>query len=754
MRIRKTKKMNRILIGLAALIFMTSNATGQISQGGEPYQWDIKDVERFDVDFQEFGELDMDLIGLQDAIGDAEKDTPFRFGIEHDVAFSKENSGSWTELENGDKIWRLGVKAADASSFSFLFDRFVLHKGAELFIWNSERTEFLGSFNYKNNKKAGVLPVSLLHSEAVVIEYLVPAGVGEGELSLGMVVQGYRAIINQYEDVERGPYGNSGACNINVNCPEGTDWQIEKKSVALIIDGGSAACTGALVNNTANDGTPYFLTANHCLGNPSNWIYLFNHESANCTGSSGPTLQTISSGDLVASNGGSDFALIELSSAPPASYEVQYVGWDRSDDESVTASTSIHHPSGDVMKICFDEDNPYHANQGGAAVWYIDEWEDGVTEPGSSGSPLFDQNHRIIGQLYGGYAACSGSVNNGQADWYGRFGVSWDGNSPETRLKDWLDPQNVSPLVLDGWPEGAVQYANDASVSINNEIDGVLCQTTIYPTATIFNNGEENLTEAVVTVQLNGNTLEQVNWTGSLGSNQSAVVNLSPQALENGENTLQVSVESEGDENESNNSSSFTFNAVTIENPSVFQLNLLLDDYPEETTWDVSDGNTVLASGGPYGNLDDGALVVEEFCLPEGCFVFTIYDEVGDGICCDYGEGSYTIENQLNVEVASSNGEFDSEETQDFCASVNNVNEAENTSLQFFPNPTSDRLTVIMEEDNSMITVYDISGRTVIQVMNSFSGILELETEHLTCGTYVLNVSSKRGASRGVFLKE
>ena len=744
--------MNRVLIGLAALVFITSNATGQISQGGEPYQWDIKDVERFNVDFQEFGELDMNLIGLQDAIGDAEKDTPFRFGIEHDVAFSKENSGSWAELDNGDKIWRLGVKAVDATSISFLFDRFVLHKGAELFIWNSARTEFLGSFSFKNNKKAGVFPVSLLHSDAVVIEYLVPAGVDEGELSLGMVVQGYRAIINQYEDEERGPYGNSGACNINVNCPEGADWQIEKKSVALIIDGGNASCTGALVNNTANDGTPYFLTANHCLGNPNTWVYLFNHEATNCNGSSGPTLQTISSGDLVASNGGSDFALIELSSAPPASYEVQYVGWDRSDDESVTASTSIHHPSGDVMKICFDEDNPYHANQGGAAVWYIDEWEDGVTEPGSSGSPLFDQNHRIIGQLYGGYAACSGEVNNGEADWYGRFGVSWDGDSPETRLKDWLDPQNVSPSVLDGWPEGAVQYANDASVSINNEIEGVLCQSTIYPTATIFNNGEENLTEAVVTVQLNGNTLEQVNWSGSLGSSQSAVVNLSPQELQNGENIFQVTVESEDDENESNNSSSVTFDAVTIENPSVFQLNLTLDEYPEETTWEVSDGATVLASGGPYSV--EGALVVEEFCLPEGCFVFTIYDEASDGLCCDYGEGSYTIENQLNVEVASSNGEFTSEETQDFCASVTNVNENENTSVQFFPNPTSGRLTVMLDEANSMITVYDISGRKVIQVMNSASGILELDTENLTCGTYVLSVSSKRGDSRGVFLKE
>ena len=52
-------------------------------------------------------------------------------------------------------------------------------------------------------------------------------------------------------------------------------------------------------------------------------------------------------------------------------------------------------------------------------------WEDGVTEPGSSGSPSFDQNHRIIGQLYGGAAACSGSVNNGAYDYYGRMDVSW-----------------------------------------------------------------------------------------------------------------------------------------------------------------------------------------------------------------------------------------------------------------------------------------------------------------------------------------
>ena len=110
------------------------------------------------------------------------------------------------------------------------------------------------------------------------------------------------------------PFGNSGACNINVNCPEGDDWQVENQSVALIVSGGFAACSGAMVNNTANDGTPYFLTANHCLGSPNSWTYYFNHESATCSGSTGPTNNSISGGTLLVADGGSDVALIELSS--------------------------------------------------------------------------------------------------------------------------------------------------------------------------------------------------------------------------------------------------------------------------------------------------------------------------------------------------------------------------------------------------------------------------------------------------------
>ena len=104
------------------------------------------------------------------------------------------------------------------------------------------------------------------------------------------------------------------------------------------------------MNNTAQDGTPYFLTANHCLGNPNSWVYYFNHESSTCDGNSGPTNQSISGGTLLVNSGASDVALIELSSTPPASYDVEYAGWDAT-GATPTSAVGIHHPSGDLKRF-------------------------------------------------------------------------------------------------------------------------------------------------------------------------------------------------------------------------------------------------------------------------------------------------------------------------------------------------------------------------------------------------------------------
>src|SRR5690606_33774993 len=112
---------------------------------------------------------------------------------------------------------------------------------------------------------------------------------------------------------------------------------------------------GALINNVNEDGTPYFLTANHCLGNgTTTWIFYFNYNSPQCSpNQDGPLNQSIAGCTLLASKPGSDMALLELSSTPPSNYNVYYSGWDRSGNFP-TSQVGIHHPSGDVKKICFD----------------------------------------------------------------------------------------------------------------------------------------------------------------------------------------------------------------------------------------------------------------------------------------------------------------------------------------------------------------------------------------------------------------
>jgi lysyl endopeptidase len=721
-----------------ALGMVGGSAFSQVSQGGEPYMWPEKDMARFAVEELYFPGLDMESIQAYDAVADQYKETPYRFGIGIPVDLSPENSGEWETLDNGSRVWRLAIECEAATSISFFFDNYRIPKGGKLFVYNWDRTEFLGSFDHRNNHEQNALAVGLLNSDKIVIEYMEPAQVaGLAQLHISEIVHGYRAILNKFEDPERGPFGSSGACNINVNCPEGDLWQVEKRSVALIVESGFALCTGSLVNNTANDGTPYFLTANHCLGgNVASWVFYFNHESANCVGNTGPTNQSVSGAVIRASNGGSDFALLELNSTPPENYNVQYVGWDNSDALTVTAATGIHHPSGDVKKICFEEDAPYHQSTGGAAVWWVDQWEDGVTEGGSSGSPLFDQNHRVIGQLYGGASACAGNVNNGQFDYYGRFGVSWDnGNNAATRLRDWLDPGNTGVTFIDGYPEGSVSYALDAAVTAPQDLDGTtICGSQISPAFKIRNMGTDNLTSVTVNYEINGND-GSFNWTGNLAQGEQADVSLPVLNLQNGSNTLVISLSNPNagtDENPNNNTATSNFTAFSGDT-YLFTLEIVLDDYGSETSWELrNSSNTLVYEGGPYADGADGQLVEQELCLVEDCYSLTFFDAWGDGMCCEFGNGGYTMLNQNSIFLFNG-GQFGESEENEFCVDPTSILEnSTNFEFSVYPNPSEDGVLNLKWNSNSqnaaLVEVFDATGRLVKsdQFMNAGAAILNL----------------------------
>jgi hypothetical protein len=380
-----------------------------------------------------------------------------------------QNNGQWTVLPNGGRIWQAAIQSPGALNMSVNFNGFLLPPGSRLQLYNNDHTDITATFTSMQNRSNNQLGTWFVEGDTIWIEYYQPPSVyGSANLQVASVIHGYRmGKVNTLVEGDRG-LNDSGVCNYDVNCPIGPDFDeqknLVKKAVALLNLGNGYLCSAALVNNANNDKTPFLLTANHCLDNsdPSLWSIRFNWVSPNpvCgTGENSGDIQTnftMSGAELKANNNFSDFALVQLYDKIPNSWDVAFAGWDNSDANPLF-EVGIHHPNGDIMKICRDDSGAEKVDANGTQVWLIgggshgtgNGWEIGTTESGSSGSPLFDNNGRIIGQLYAGESACDGLNSNHDYDIYGRFGVSWNaGTSPQTRLKDWLDPDNTGQTTM------------------------------------------------------------------------------------------------------------------------------------------------------------------------------------------------------------------------------------------------------------------------------------------------------------------
>ncbi len=605
-------------------------------------------------------------------------------------------TGRWDDTKGG-RIWQITYSAPQALTMNVYFNEFHLAEGATVHVYASDGSAYDGAYTSSNNQPDKLLSTIPMATNSITVEFFEPSEVqGQSDLIIGHVVQGYREIagfIKSRMDQSKALNG-SGPCNYDTKCadlpgnPFGSpgEWDGPIRSVTMMLQNGSAICSAALVNNTANDGTPYVLSANHCgTTNGGGRAFLFGWESPTAVcgsygnSSNGPTVNQINGATLRANRGGSDFALWEMNSTPPLSYNVYYAGWDRSGN-APTGATGIHHPSGDVKKICRESDAPYMSSAGGAQVWWVDDWDYGVTEPGSSGSPLFDQNQRIIGQLYGGTAACSGTNNNGKYDYYGRFNVSWNtGGSASTQLKNWLDPAGTNPPYIDGYDPNAPSLALDAGIMGVNGLEGTYCnQTDFTPSVVLRNYGSTTLTSAALSSLLNGAPSGSVSWTGSLASGASIEVNM-PAISVSASDAYHYEVAASNpnggtDENTSNDVATADFN-VSL-NGTEANLALTFDCWSNETSWDIKNSiGGIVHSGGGYSGGTGGQTINESFCLSEGCYTFTIYDSYGDGMYgSQYGScgfnGNYSITDGLGgtlVEMTAPNADFGSQASHTFC---------------------------------------------------------------------------------------
>lgn len=318
---------------------------------------------------------------------------------------------------------------------------------------------------------------AVITGDTLTLEYYQPKGVKESPvIELSGVYYGYRTM----PSLRR--IRSASACEVDVNCSEGNNWTNEKRAVTSILLKGSDANyigSGALVMNTSLDYKPYVLTAYHVLkelnydavsnSDMSLSVFYWNYELDECSGgtasyltTTGATLQANpASTDYVAAG---DFALLLLKQDPRflADYTPYYLGWDRSASYGA-GGVSIHHPRGDVKKIstysCVPTITDYYninnENTSGSYLrvnWIETENGHGIVEPGSSGSPLINNNHKLIGQLTAKSELLS-CANPNLPCISGRFYTSWTGNgssSPYRRLKDWLDPLGTNQTTISG----------------------------------------------------------------------------------------------------------------------------------------------------------------------------------------------------------------------------------------------------------------------------------------------------------------
>ena len=676
---------------LFLLVFtsISLNLFAQVTNFGLPLGWKGK-LNTRNIPIETMAGFNQELISTQDEVNDKTKENPWRFGYKYPVDFNLENSGVWKNLPNGDKIWQLIIESRNALTINLLFENFNLPKGAFLYLYDIHKTNRVGAYTHKNNRYDGELGTELVHGDKIIVEYVEPNNVDfRGTFTITNIIHGYRSIGPIQDTLER-TLNSSGDCNIDVNCPLGEGWENEIRSVALIIVGGNAVCTGALINNTCDDGTPYFLTANHCLGGSTgSWAFRFNWESppgtescattSNSTDPGPPYDQTANGATTLLNSTSADYALLEidnLSLTDAQNWNCFFAGWDATDLTTVTQATGIHHPSGDLKKICREDDAPYHSNVGGAGVWYIDEWEDGVTEPGSSGSPLFDQNHRIIGQLYGGLAACSGTVDNNEYDYYGRLGIAWNNG-----LSNYLAPSSCGETTVnDGWDPNAPTLPDDAGISgISSPVDAY-CVGSFDAEITLRNYGTNNLTSVIIYYNIDDDSSLIYNWTGNLLPNETQSIIFPEINTSSGFHTFNVytTLPNGNDDSNTNNDALSSSYSATIGGQDIL-VELNTDCWGSEITWVIEDENSnVLASGGPYQDIVGGEYISQLICLSSNCYNFTINDTYGDGMfgsqwnSCDV-DGDYTVTNlnsgEIMAEVIAESADYGDQETNNFCVS-------------------------------------------------------------------------------------
>lgn len=466
---------------LAALL-----SFAQDEQANLPYSFRHQNIS-MNIDNVTMPAIDRDAL-LKEDEANSDKSTPYRVGVGFSLGTTTKNAGRLDETADSGKLWRIQYRSENAYMVYLVFDHFNIPENAELYVYSPDHEQVYGPYTNKDVQSTGRFESDNIIGDELIVEYYEPANARyEGEFEIAAFMHIYKNILHTQDD-SKGPYGDAeGNCHLDVACPEVQPWRDNVRSVVFILMSArvvdenthqegwmTALCSGAMINNVRMDKTPYVLSANHCVSDVNQtYKFYFNYQTNECGGTSGTSKRFANGGKIIARSNesanpytASDFLLLKITGyiSPTYSDSIVFAGWDRSGAASV--GVGIHHPHGDWKKASFPSRVVNVTNGSYANKFFVVSWMNnpnkGVTEQGSSGSPLFNARHRIIGTLTGGSSYCY--YVNGTDD-YGKFSYHWLNNGAtldENKLQPWLDPDNTGAIVLDG-----MTYSGEVIVGID-----------------------------------------------------------------------------------------------------------------------------------------------------------------------------------------------------------------------------------------------------------------------------------------------
>ncbi|WP_019989739.1 putative Ig domain-containing protein [Rudanella lutea] len=423
----------------------------------------------------EAGAVDVARLKAEDEI-DQKAGKPLRIAVVQPASVNVLQAGKAT-IVDGERVTYYELRSPGALGIGADFDRLRLAEGTQIYLYNAARTTLVGPITRTENTTDNHYISDRLMGDRLMIEVHEPLKAGPSEISLS-------GIIHEY-NIPFGPYGNirsALACHNNMACAP--DYQYEGDAVAqifMVYNGGGYLCSGAMLNDTQQSFRSYFLTAFHCIdftgdlqlqpaetASTANWSFFFKYQSATCTPNMDDNIYvTINGATFRAGSPNTDMTLLELNRQLPLNQEIPFLGWDRRTSNYI-GTFGIHHPNGSVKKISFASGASIYNGWNGTFPESHHEmiFTSGTMEGGSSGSPLFNSDRRVIGQLHGGASGCAPIRML-----YGRFDLSWFGNGTDnTRLSNWLDPTRTGATVTNAATPrltGPGSFTGSATYAVN-----------------------------------------------------------------------------------------------------------------------------------------------------------------------------------------------------------------------------------------------------------------------------------------------